>query len=111
MKKKGMLNPGGVATAILLCALMAGQAAAAKTVAVKDAHYNVNFSMADNLKGFVAKKVYIHLKSGQTLSGTLKAIGNHMVHLEKLDGKDFFDALIRLDEIGAIDARFREVQR
>jgi hypothetical protein len=33
------------------------------------------------------------------------------MHLEKLDGKDYFDALLRIDNISAIDTRFRDIQR
>jgi hypothetical protein len=31
--------------------------------------------------------------------------------LEKLDGKDHFDALLRIENISAIDTRFRNIQR
>jgi hypothetical protein len=41
----------------------------------------------------------------------VKGVGDHLVHLEKLAGKEHFDALIRIDRIDAIDARFRQIQR
>lgn len=41
----------------------------------------------------------------------VKDIGNQLVHLEKLEGKEFFDALIRTEEICAIETRFRTMQR
>lgn len=85
--------------------------AKAKVVAVEGVSYNVDASMADNLKSFIGKKVYVTLDSGKTFAGVVKAVGNHFIHLEKLDGKDFFDALIRIEDIGAIDARFRNMQR
>lgn len=85
--------------------------AGAKLVPVEGASYNVNASMKDNLKPFMGKKVYIHLTSGLTLSGIVKEIGEHIIHLEKLDKKDFFDALILIDSIAAIDAQFREYEK
>jgi len=75
---------------------------------VKGMAYNANASMADNLKTMVGKPVNITLQSGATFSGILKTVGTHLVHLEKLSGKEYYDALIRLEDISAIDARFRE---
>jgi hypothetical protein len=33
------------------------------------------------------------------------------MHLEKLEGKDYFDALLRIENIIAIDTKFRDIQR
>ncbi len=84
--------------------------ASAKTelVPVDGASYNVNAPLADNLKTLVGKKVYVHLDSGTTLIGYVKETGNHFMHLEKLDRKDFFDALIAIEHIIAIDTQFRK---
>ena len=84
--------------------------AGAKTTPIEGVSYQVNASMKDNIKTFVGKKVYVHLDSGTTLSGFVKEVGNHLVHLEKLDRKDFFDALIKIDTIIAIDTQFRKYQ-
>ncbi len=85
--------------------------AKSKVVEIEGMSYNVKASMVDNLKSLVGKKVYVALDSGQTLAGTVKAVGNHLIHLEKIERKDYFDALIRIKNIIAIDVRFREVQR
>jgi hypothetical protein len=69
--------------------------------------YSVNTSLAANLKSLSGKRVTVHLKSGTALTGTVKAVGDHLVHLEKLEGRDFFDALVATDEVGAIDTRAR----
>jgi small nuclear ribonucleoprotein (snRNP)-like protein len=84
--------------------------AGAKPTPIEGVSYQVNASMKDNIKTLVGKKVYVHLDSGTTLSGVVKAVGNHLIHLEKLDRKDFFDALIKIDTIIAIDAQFRKYQ-
>ena len=76
--------------------------------AAEAANYNVKASLADNLKSFTGKKVSLTLNSGQTLRGFVKEVGENLVHLEKLDGKEYFDALIRIKTISAIDARFRK---
>ncbi len=73
--------------------------------------YDVNSSLADNLKSLMGKKVYVSLDSGKTFAGFVKEVGNHLIHLEKLDGKDYFDALIQIENINAIDTMFRGFQR
>lgn len=92
-------------------ALPTGVAAKTKTSAIEGMSYNVNSSLIDNLKLLVGKKVSVTLNSGKVFVGRIKDIGSHLVHLEKLDGKDHFDALIRIQDIGAIDARFRKIER
>ncbi|MFC1885007.1 DUF6897 domain-containing protein [Thermodesulfobacteriota bacterium] len=77
---------------------------------VEGAKFDTSFSLADNLKMYMGKNIIVHLKSGKSFQGLVKAIGNNMLHLEKLTGKDFYDALIRIDEISAIEAKFREMK-
>jgi len=82
-----------------------------KVVPIKGISYNVNASLTDNLKSFTGKKVNITLNSGKTFGGIVKKVGDQLVHLEKINGKDYFDALIRIEDISALDARFREFHR
>jgi hypothetical protein len=79
-------------------------------VAVEGATFDTALSLADNLKSYTGKMVIVHLKTGSTLQGNVKSVGKDLVHLEKLAGKEYFDALIRIEEIGAVEARFREVK-
>lgn len=80
-------------------------------IAIEGAAYNVNWSMEDNLKQFIGKDVYVTLNSGKSFAGFVKDVGKHLVHIEKIVGKDFFDALIRIEDISAIDTKFRDYQR
>ncbi|MHC1743030.1 MAG: hypothetical protein AB9873_08365 [Syntrophobacteraceae bacterium] len=79
----------------------------AKVPATEGMSYNANSSMADNLKALTGKKVSIHLGGGKTLTGVVKEVGSNLVQLEKLEGKEFFDALVTISAIEAIDTRFR----
>jgi len=54
--------------------------------------------------------VVIYLRSGKYFQGHVKAIGDHLIHLEKIAGKDFYDALIRIEDITAIEAKFRDMK-
>lgn len=83
----------------------------ANIVDIEGVGYDVNASIGNNLNSLTGKKVYLTLASGKNISGTLKAVGKKLIHLEKLDGKDFFDALIKIDDISAIDTRFREYKK
>jgi hypothetical protein len=86
------------------------QAQPKKATAVEGAIFNTAASLPDNLKIYVGKDVHVHLKSGKTLQGYVKSVGNGLLHLEKLSGRDFYDALILIQEINAIEAKFRELK-
>lgn len=105
----------GVAVALLALAafftLSQDVAAKSRTVAIEGMSYDVNSSMADNLTGLIGKKVSVTLASGAKFTGFVKTVGDHLIHLEKLEEKDYFDALIRIENISAIDAMFRTYQR
>ena len=85
--------------------------AESKVVDIEGVSYNVNHTLEDNLKTFIGKKVSVTLDSGTTFSGFVKEVGTHLIHLEKLDGKEYFDALLRIEDISAIDTRFRNIER
>ena len=114
-KKAKILSSLGIAITVLfstvLFTLPKEAVAKTKVVAIEGMSYNVNSSLADNLKSLVGKKVSVTIVSGKTLSGFVKEVGIHLIHLEKLKGKEYFDALIRIENISAIEAMFRNYQR
>jgi small nuclear ribonucleoprotein (snRNP)-like protein len=115
MKSEKMIGSTGIILTVLVLVMAfsfpSNVGAKTKVVEIEGMSYNVESSMADNLKSLVGKKVYVSLGSGQTFAGIVKAVGSHLIHLEKIESKDYFDALLRIDNIIAIDVRFREVQR
>jgi hypothetical protein len=115
MKKVKMLTSVGVILAVLfsvaVLTLPAEADAQAKVVATEGMKYQVGASLQDNLKSLVGKKVHVSLASGKTFTGFVKEVGDHFMHLEKLEGQDFFDALIRIEDISAVDAKFRNFQQ
>ena len=86
-------------------------AAKPNVVALEGVGYNVAASLGDNLKALNGKRVYVTLNSGKTFSGLVHKVGEHLLHIEKLVGKEYFDALIRIEDISAIDTMFRKLQR
>ena len=103
----------GITGALLLtgCLLLSPSRAKAELVELPGLTYEVNASLADNLKALTGKKVHLTLVGGAALTGSVKAVGSELLHLEKLEGKEYFDALVRIPEIIAVDTRFRDMQR
>ena len=85
--------------------------AGTKVVAIEGANFKVNNSMTNNLRSFSGKRITVVLNSGNKLSGFVKKVGDNLLHLEKLENKDQFDALIKINNISAISTRFRKFQR
>jgi len=77
---------------------------AAETDAIQ---FNVSASMADNLFMLKGKTVTVYLASGQTITGTVNDVKGNLLHLIKLSQKEFFDALVEVDRISAIETRVR----
>ncbi|MEE9119313.1 MAG: hypothetical protein V3U02_12080 [Calditrichia bacterium] len=69
---------------------------------------NVNATIEENLKSMMDKKAYITLNSGKTFIGIVKEVGEKLVKLEKLDDKEFHDALLSIESITAIHSRTRK---
>ena len=67
--------------------------------------FNVQASMTDNLTVFSGKTVSVHLTSGNSLSGVVGNVGDHHLHLKELVGKEFYDALVCVKHIEAIEVR------
>ena len=90
--------------------LGAAQAQPKKVTALEGAIFNTAASLPDNLKIYVGKDLVVHLKSGKTIQGYVKSVGNGLLHLEKLASRDFYDALVLIEEISAIEAKFRDMK-
>lgn len=92
-------------------ALSTGPATAGmkKATAVEGATFDTSFPLKENLKTFLGKDVHLLLRSGQTVQGYIKSVGDHFIHLEKIAGRDFYDALVRIDDISAVEAKFRDM--
>lgn len=64
-------------------------------------------TLATVLSDFAGKSVTLYLHGGKEVSGKLSVVGSHAVQLSELRGKEFFDAVIELDEIAALEFRSR----
>jgi len=87
-----------IALAALLCAPVYAQ-----SPDIADAD-----TIASVLSAHKGKRVLVRLRSGQDLTGTVKAVTPKLVHLATLSGREFFDAVIALEAIEAIQLRTRQ---
>ena len=78
------------------------------SVSAQDVALQVNADpIKVNLEKQVGKRVKLRLISGQDVEGTVVAVGTAGVHVAKLAGMDFFDAVVRLDQIAAVVIKVR----
>ncbi|UCD88724.1 MAG: hypothetical protein JSW04_09660 [Desulfobacterales bacterium] len=88
--------------------IISAKVSAAEKKEKKMVEYKLNSSFDDNLLLFKGKYVRVILSSGQSLSGYVKDVKEGLLHLEKLGGgRDYHDALVRVKDISAMDAKFR----
>jgi hypothetical protein len=64
--------------------------------------------IAEALKARVGKPVMLHLASGTQLGGTVAEVRDHAVVVKGITGRELSDALVRLDQIAAVEVRARE---
>lgn len=79
------------------------------TTAWAQSPLNVELSMHDNLIALSAAKkpVTVVLKNGDKYQATIGAVGDHNIILTQPAQKEFFDVLVPIDEIAAVEARAR----
>ncbi|MBI2522100.1 MAG: hypothetical protein HYV97_16905 [Bdellovibrio sp.] len=71
---------------------------------------NADFGIGDTLKTFKGskKRVSLLLNNGVSFNGIVSEVGTRFVVLSQLGGgKDFFEALIELEEIAVLEVQVR----
>lgn len=51
------------------------------------------------------KQVELILKSGQSIGGKIASVGDNVVHLTSLTGKEMYEAVVNINDISAIVVR------
>ena len=65
-------------------------------------------SIVNVLNQQAGKQVELVLRSGEKLSGTVAKVDDDIVRIEKLAGKDFYDAVVRIKAVDAVIYKARE---
>ena len=101
-------NPGEIAVkriGMLIVVLLALQGSlAAKAMAAEETRplppYGENVKIM--LDASIGRAVTLQLASGQEIGGTVTKVGDHVVHLSRIVGRDFYDAVVVLDRVDAV---------
>ena len=54
------------------------------------------------------KPIEIHLRSGTKFNGAIKMVGEWCIILQLRGNRSFFDSIIRIEDISAIEVQVRE---
>ena len=96
------------AAALGFAAIIAASTLAPCTSLAQD---KLEVQKADTVKSLlerhVGKRVALVLTTGPELTGTVTAVGDQVVHLSQLGGREFFDAVVSLDRVNAVVVRVR----
>jgi hypothetical protein len=107
-RREKLFVSGVVLAALLMISLTVSiQSVQAAGEAKQYVQLNAGISLADNLTALKGKTATVYLASGQSMTGIVKDVKVNVLHLEKISQKEFYDALIRIDLISAIEARVR----
>ena len=93
-----------VAVVVLIGCLLSAVAASAESP------LNAQATMRDNLNALMAgkKPIVVVLKNGTSYRANIGSVGDHFVVLTQPAQKEFYDVLVAIDEIAALEARARE---
>lgn len=71
----------------------------------------LDIQSSDTIKSILlrqtGKQVKLRLRNGEELGGVVNKVGDNVVQLSELTGKEFFDAAVSLDAISAVIVRAR----
>lgn len=68
---------------------------------------NPRFGLKEVLMAKVGTRVAVKTDLGETIEGTVTKVGDHLLHLSKITGKDFYDAIVRIDRITSVVMKIR----
>ncbi len=90
--------------------LLAGLMLAGADAASAESPLNAKGSMHDNLTALLGAKtqVTVVLKNGTNYRATIAAVGDQNVLLSGPTQKEFFDVLIPIDDISALEVKARD---
>ncbi len=90
------------------CIMVTGLAASSARAEEKKLELRQGDVMADVLGRLVGSSVEVTLRSGTSLSGKLTKVHQQLAVVSELSRKEFYDAVVRIDEISAVTVRMRD---
>lgn len=65
-------------------------------------------TMHSILESDIGLPIKVRLRSGAELSGIVTKVGNGVVQLSELAGMEYYDAIVRIDDISAVIVKVRK---
>jgi molybdopterin-binding protein len=90
------------------CLLLATFVLACSVPAAAQLQVGAGDTVESVLRAQKDKRVTLRLRSGQELTGMLKASNARVAHLAAITGREFFDAVVPLEAIDAVLIRTKE---
>jgi len=97
--------------ALFVCMLPAVSMAAEQAATAVSTRFDVDGIVTAELDKLLGGWVSITLDSGTIFSGKVMKVRDGMVHLGQIQDKEYYEALIRIDDISALGARFRRERK
>ena len=109
MRKRGITRVAvGVAVVATLLVGAAAAVAQASAGQEKKAMLEAQDTMASALRRMEGKTVRVRLAGGgDEVVGKLESVGKELAHLSGLQGREFFDAVVRIDQVAAVSVQVR----
>jgi hypothetical protein len=92
----------------MISALLVALALACAATAQAQLQVGASDTVESVLRAQKDKRVTLRLRSGQEMTGTVRASNNRVVQLAALSGREFFDAVVPLEAIDAVLVRTKE---
>jgi ABC-type phosphate/phosphonate transport system substrate-binding protein len=92
-----------VVTLFCLAVYAPGLSAQEKGYELKSATATVKDILSENL----GKRVIVRMDTGDNLEGTVNKVGDSVAHISKISGREYYDAVVRIDKISAVIFKVR----
>lgn len=95
---------------VVLLLLAGFVAVSASGILAEDAKFELKASarMRDVLMEHTGKRVALRLTSGDEIEGTVTMVGNSLVHVSTLAGKEYYDAVVSISKISSVRMKMRD---
>jgi hypothetical protein len=93
---------------ISVLSFAAALACAAASAPGADLRVGANDSVESILSAQKDKRVTVRVRSGQEITGTVRAVTGKLVQLGAIGGREFFDAVVPLQSVEAVFVRTKE---
>ncbi len=93
--------------AVVIAAAIGLAPASAVMAQEKKVEINTSFTIRQILASFTGQRVAVKTVAGESIEGTVTSVGDHVVHISRLSGKEFYDAVVVIDRISTVVFRAR----